>query len=235
MAFAVTGVVAYFLVRLSIKSLREKIDSLNTFVKDATHEINTPLSVILMSIETLATQNLNTSQLQKIQRIKFASKSLSHLYKDLVAYNFPHMICSESESIALDVLLLERLDYFAVFFEQKHLSSQTSIQPSTIMASREKITCMIDNLLNNAIKYNEKGGEIRVSLQQGTLIIGDSGCGIDEKEINRIFERYHRCDDFQGGFGIGLTLVKRICEEYHIQIRVSSTPQMGSEFCLQWH
>ncbi|TLD80587.1 HAMP domain-containing histidine kinase [Helicobacter sp. MIT 05-5293] len=234
LSITLAGVVAYFLVRFSLKPLQEKIDSLNAFIKDSTHEINTPLSIILMSIETFGTQNLNASQLQKIRRIKLASKSLSHLYKDLVVYNFPHVIDDNPQLIALDVLLSERLEYFAAFFEQKSLHLRASIESSTIVASREKITCVVDNLLNNAIKYNKKGGEVIVNLEQGQLSIADTGCGIAQEHLDKIFDRYHRYNDFQGGFGIGLTLVKRICEQYHIEIDVQSTIDVGSRFCLQW-
>ncbi|TLD97765.1 HAMP domain-containing histidine kinase [Helicobacter jaachi] len=234
LSLALATIVAYFLVRLFLKPLQEKINSLNAFIKDSTHEINTPLSIILMSIETLSVKNLSSVQIQKIERIKLASKSLSHLYKDLVAYNFPHSISNKDENLALDVLLKERLEYFAPFFEQKSIQIHSDIQPSSIVASVEKMSCVVDNLLNNAIKYNKKGGKIEVILAEGRLVVGDSGCGMSKEEIDRIFERYVRCNEFQGGFGIGLTLIKRICDEYHIKIIVQSTPGQGSIFTLLW-
>lgn len=230
----IVGIVAYFLVRLFLKPIQEKINSLNNFIKDTTHEINTPLSIILMSIETLQTQNLAPAQIQKIERIKLASKSLSHLYKDLVAYNFPHSINDKRENLALENLLQERLEYFSPFFEQKSLQVQTHIEPSMIVASAEKMSCVIDNLLSNAIKYNKKGGHINIVLQKGLLSISDSGCGMSQAQMDRIFERYVRCNDFQGGFGIGLTLIKRICVEYNINIQAQSEVGKGSTFTLLW-
>ncbi|WP_334082922.1 sensor histidine kinase [Helicobacter typhlonius] len=234
LSFFAMGVIAYFLVRLSLKPMREKIDLLNSFIKDSTHEINTPLSIILMSIETLQRDNLTQSQIQKIERIKLASKSLSHLYKDLVAYNFPHTISDKNENLALHLLLQERLEYFTPFFEQKSIVVQSRLEERFINASAEKITCVVDNLLHNAIKYNKKGGKIHIVLREGFLSISDSGCGINEKECKKIFERYVRCNDFQGGFGIGLTLIKRICDEYHIDIEVQSEVGEGSCFTLLW-
>ena len=235
LSFFAVGVIAYFLVRLCLKPMREKINSLNSFIKDSTHEINTPLSIILMSIETLQKDHLSPQQMQKIERIKLASKSLSHLYKDLVAYNFPHAISNKNENIALDALLRERLEYFAPFFEQKSIQVQSKIAPSFIVASSEKMSCVIDNLLSNAIKYNKKGGRIDITLKEGFLSISDNGCGMSEQECKKIFERYVRCNDFQGGFGIGLTLIKRICDEYHIRIEVQSQRGQGSCFTLLWN
>ncbi len=232
--FLIVGAIAYFLVRFSLKPMQDTINSLNVFIKDSTHEINTPLSIILMSIEALSTDNFTQSQKQKIQRIKLASKSLSHLYKDLVAYSFPHTVSNKSENLDLESLLKERLEYFSPFFEQKSIDVNCHIESSHIMASAEKITCVIDNLLSNAIKYNKKGGKIDILLQEGRLSISDDGCGISLQDIEKIFERYVRCNDFQGGFGIGLTLIKQICDEYHIKIEVQSDVDNGSSFTLLW-
>ena len=228
------GVVAYFLVKLSLKPMQQRINALNVFIKDSTHEINTPLSIILMSIETLPLDNLTPAQSQKIERIKLASKSLSHIYKILVTYNFPHSINHKCENLALHILLQERLEYFSPFFEQKALQLQSTITPSYIFASAEKMSCVLDNLLSNAIKYNKKGGEIDISLKEGVLSISDSGCGMADSDKERIFERYVRCNDYQGGFGIGLTLIKRICDEYGINIEVQSEQGKGSCFTLIW-
>lgn len=230
----VVGVVAYFLVKLSLKPMQQRINSLNAFIKDSTHEINTPLSIILMSIETLSLDNLTPTQAQKIERIKLASKSLSHIYRILVAYNFPHSISHKCENLALHTLLQERLEYFSPFFEQKALQVRTSLSLSYIFASAEKMSCVLDNLLSNAIKYNKKGGEIDIALEQGRLSISDSGCGIADSQKKRIFERYVRCNEYQGGFGIGLTLIKRICDEYGIDIEVQSEQGKGSRFTLIW-
>lgn len=235
LSLIVAGVIAYFLVRLFLKPMQEKIDSLNAFIKDSTHEINTPLSIILMSIETLESENLTPSQVRKIKRIALASKSLSHLYKDLVAYNFPHSVDNCQQDLDLCILVQERLEYFSAFFEQKALSILSDLAPSRIVASREKIICVIDNLLNNAIKYNKKGGEIRVVLKAGYLEIADSGCGMQSGQIQKVFERYVRCNEHQGGFGIGLALTQRICKEYSIGIEVKSMPEQGSSFILTWN
>ncbi len=230
----VVGVVAYFLVKLSLKPMQQRINALNAFIKDSTHEINTPLSIILMSIETLPLDNLTPAQSQKIERIKLASKSLSHIYKILVAYNFPHSVNHKCENLALHTLLQERLEYFSPFFEQKALRVQSTLMPSYIFASAEKMSCVLDNLLSNAIKYNKKGGEIDIRLKEGVLSISDSGCGMADCDKERIFERYVRCNDYQGGFGIGLTLIKRICDEYGIDIEVQSEQGKGSCFTLMW-
>lgn len=232
LAFVLFGLVAYFLVRISLKPLEDKIKTLNRFIKDSTHEINTPLSVILMSVEQLEKQNLSNI---KFSRIKLAAKTLSQVYSDLVFYNFSHTLKDEKEQIALKNLILERLEYFKPFFEQKKLELKSNLdEKSSLFASKIQISKLFDNLLSNAIKYNKKGGKIIIELKENSLKISDSGCGISKENLKNIFERYTRFNTDQGGFGIGLSLVKRICDENKITISCTSNENEGSVFTLEW-
>ncbi|EOI2810270.1 two-component system sensor histidine kinase DccS, partial [Campylobacter jejuni] len=95
MAFCILGLISYILVKIALKPLEDKISILNRFIKDSTHELNTPLSVILMSIEQLEHQNLGDNT--KFTRIKLAAKSLSQVYSDLVFYNFPNTLETEKQ------------------------------------------------------------------------------------------------------------------------------------------
>lgn len=232
-AFGILALIAYILVKISLKPMEEKIKTLNRFIKDSTHEINTPLSVILMSIEQLERQNLEQSA--KFLRIKLAAKTLHQIYSDLVFYNFSHTLSNEKESFDLGVLIKERVEYFRLFFEQKKLCLKLDLNThSLFFANKNQISKLIDNLLSNAIKYNKKGGEIAIILKENSLVIKDSGCGISKENLMHIFERYARFNEDQGGFGIGLSLVKKICEENDILISCESKEGEGSAFRLEW-
>lgn len=233
LAFGILALIAYILVKISLKPMEEKIETLNRFIKDSTHEINTPLSVILMSIEQLERQNLEQSA--KFLRIKLAAKTLHQIYSDLVFYNFSHTLSNEKESFDLGVLIKERVEYFRLFFEQKKLCLKLDLNThSLFFANKNQISKLIDNLLSNAIKYNKKGGEIAIVLKENSLVIKDSGCGISKENLMHIFERYARFNEDQGGFGIGLSLVKKICEENDILISCESKEGEGSAFRLEW-
>ncbi len=232
-SFALIALVSRFLVKIALKPLESKITMLNSFIKDFTHEINTPLSVILLSIEQLEKQqNIDTT---KFARMKLAAKTLSQTYSDLIFLTFPDTISNEEERIVMKEAIRERLEYFRLFFERKQIALSVDLQgDSTILASKSKINKMLDNLISNAIKYNKKGGFVSVNLKGRALSIKDSGYGIDEKNLTKIFERYARFNSDQGGFGIGLSLVKSICKEYHIEISCHSKLGEGSEFILKW-
>ncbi|RDU65476.1 HAMP domain-containing sensor histidine kinase [Helicobacter sp. MIT 14-3879] len=229
--FGFMGIVATILVNLFLKPLKNSIKLLDTFIKDSTHEINTPLSIILMSIEQLKKESFSEDGFKKLERIKLASLQLNQIYNALVAYNFPQE--SIKEELSLDWILKERIDFFMPFLTQKKINLILDINKSSLYADKEKIIILFDNLLSNAIKYNKKGGSIEIALKEYKFIIKDSGSGINNKCINRIYDRYARFSKDSGGFGIGLSLVKKICDEYKIKISLN-TNSCGSEFILTW-
>ncbi|CAD7288638.1 hypothetical protein LMG8286_01418 [Campylobacter suis] len=130
--------VAFVLTRLALKPLYEKIKTLNNFIKDATHEINTPLSIVLMSTETMDESTLNKRNLNRVNNINLAAKSLHNVYEDLLYLNFkPSM--RKSVTIDFKTLLNERIEYFGIFFEKRALNVSKNLQNATIKASEPEL------------------------------------------------------------------------------------------------
>jgi two-component system OmpR family sensor kinase len=108
------------------------------------------------------------------------------------------------------------------------------MEEATLTADRRLIERVVDNLLSNAIKYNRRGGTIRVALRPGELVVEDTGVGIDPEVLPVIFERYARFNESEGGFGIGLSIVRRIVDHYGMTVTVQSQQGEGTTMTLCW-
>lgn len=227
--------VGYFLSRLILRPMNEAIALLDDFIKDTTHELNTPLSAILTNLESINYDELPPATQKKLGRIEIASRTISTLYDDLTYLILNHDISYTDKEIDISHLLEERLEYFRHRIEQKKITLALQIIPDTILTiDRTKATRLIDNLLSNAIKYNHIGGTIAISLDPGLLCIEDNGIGIPASMIERVFERYTRADKSVGGFGIGLHIVAMIAKGYDLSITIESEEKKGTKICIGW-
>ena len=210
-------IIAYFIIRLSLRPLYRRIDFLNGFIRDTTHEINTPLSVILMSIEMF-----ETDPQKYLNNIKTASKTISTLYEDLTLVKFGGEDDNAVMTFSLSELVRDRLNYFGLNLEQKNINLNAQIAEVQLRSSYKKVRKIIDNLLSNAIKYCDENGDVGVNLTPSALTISNGGAGIAKENLSRIFELYARFDERNGGFGIGLHIVKTFCDELGFKISCKS-------------
>ncbi len=223
------------LMRLFLSPMRDAIHLLDRFIKDTTHELNTPVSAILSNIEMIDTQRLDPKTAKKIKRIEIGARTISTIYQDLTYLALNHKIVSEDTDVDLSALVKERVDYFRILAESKKIDIETDIQPGIkLHIDENKMARLVDNLLSNAIKYNRRGGDIFVRLRPGELVVEDSGIGMDERQIREVFKRYKRFDSGAGGFGIGLNIVAMIAREYDLKIEIDSQKGRGSEVTVKW-
>lgn len=227
------GIVIFILSKLFLRPLREYIELLDRFIRDATHELNTPISVISMSLERIDKKELNSKNMKSIQHIQVATKTLSHLYSDLTFLMFPSQTYPLSK-IRIDELILDRIDYFMPLASAKQIEFTTELEMCEIMINEHVISRIIDNLISNAIKYNKRGGEIKITSDQDSLSVSDTGIGFDTALSDEIFMRYKRLENSSGGFGLGLSIVKSLCEMYSMSVEVRSQIGVGTTFTVSW-
>lgn len=233
-SFIFVFVLAYFLSKMFLRPIRNYISKLDDFIKDTTHELNTPLAAITMSIETIDKSALDPKTLRKIVRIDNAAKTISSLYQDLSFMALYGKKPNKDEIIELDKMVAERIEYFEPLADVKNIKFEAILSESKIYMDKNKMRILIDNLISNAIKYNKNGGKIRIVTNMGELVVEDEGKGIPKEKLKDIFARYSRFDDASGGFGIGLSIVKMICSEYKILLFVDSELTHGTKFELKW-
>ncbi len=225
LSFILMGIVGYFLSKLFLKPVREQIESLDRFISDTTHELNTPISAILMTI-----QSIKDIENKKMKRLEASAKRLSVMYSSLT-YRLEGGQES-SEELCLSEIIEKRIEYIKELIDSKHLSIEVNLEPIQIFMPKRSVDRLIDNLISNAIKYSDIGDTVTVTLKNNVLRVKDTGIGIDKKRQEDIFRRYYRANDDRGGFGIGLNIVLSICKIYHIKLDLESKKGEGSVFIL---
>jgi len=227
--YSIIALIGFYLAKLFLKPIKAERIKLNNFIKDTTHELNTPISAILMSTEN---ENLNEKQ---IQRVRLSVKRISEIYKDLIYIFLQNQNeVKIKERISLDKVLKEQLEYLGPLAQKKKINIILDIENFEYIINKDDFIRIVNNLISNAIKYNKIAGEIRITLKNKTLTISDTGIGIDEKKLKDIYKRYFRATKEQGGFGIGLSIVNHICNEYNIKINVHSQIKKGTSFTLSF-
>ncbi|WP_072679493.1 HAMP domain-containing sensor histidine kinase [Arcobacter sp. LA11] len=227
--YSILALVGFYLAKLFLKPIKDEREKLNTFIKDTTHELNTPISAILMSSETEELSN------KQVTRIKLAAQKISEIYKDLT-YTFLEERDEEIDlkEISLNQVITQQLKYFEVLAEKKKIKLITDLEDTKFKIDENDFTRLFNNIVSNAIKYNKKSGFVEITLKNKKLIIKDNGIGIEDKKIKDIFNRYYRATKDSGGFGIGLNIVQNICLKYNIKFNVQSKLKEGSTFSFDF-
>ncbi|MCR8709799.1 sensor histidine kinase [Aliarcobacter butzleri] len=221
---------SFFVIKQSIEPYKKLNIYLDEFLKDAMHELKTPIGVARINIDILSMRLKND---KNILRIKSALKNMTVIYEDLEYYMQQNAVKDEKRAINLSIFLEKRVEFFNDLAISKNISFTKFIEKNIKINFNEiELYRIIDNNLSNAIKYSKENSNITVILETVNedlkLTFKDEGVGI--KDTSSIFKRYYRGDKITGGFGIGLSIVKNICDKNDIKIEVISKVQEGTTF-----
>ena len=229
-------------LNLMISRLQDAINSSKQFVADASHELRTPLAVLRGELEGLAqdaqlklqTRETLGSMLEEVDR-------LGEIVEGLLALSRLDSGEAQAEWVRFDLaeLAVTTADQMSLLAEDKHITvACESAAPVMIQGDRARLKQVVVNLLDNAIKYTPEGGRITLKISQesgqAVLDVADDGVGIPAEALPHVFKRFFRVDGSrsrdQGGAGLGLSIVKSICDAHGARVEVSSTPGRGSHF-----
>lgn len=228
-------ITSLFLVKLILKPIRDNLKLLDRFIKDTTHELNTPISTILTNVELLNSKNIDEKLVNKINRIKTAAMTISNIYDDLVFVILNNKLSSENVNVNINEIIKQRVEYFNTLFKSKNISVFIKeIENSNLFIDKNKIIRLIDNLISNAIKYTNRSTHIKINIDKNSFQITDEGKGMTKEEISKIFQRYTRFDDTQGGFGLGYNIIYSIAKEYNLKIKINSKINEGTCVKISW-
>lgn len=214
--------------------------SKNDFIANITHEMNTPLTSIKGFAELLSSGALSGEQAQKAAAtILSQSERLTNLVSCIIHYNEIGSEDLPSYEVNASKIARDILETLAPAFEERKLVLLTDIGENVILESRyERVTEVFGNLIRNAVRYNREGGSVSVLLSQEEFVVSDTGVGIAEENLDRIFERFFTVDKSHGGknggFGLGLSVVKKLCQKAGWQLSVKSELGKGTTFRIRF-
>lgn len=225
--------ISFLLMKMLLRPYIEASTRMNNFFTDVMHELKTPLGIMQLNIEGLSSRYKD----KRLSRSLAALSTLATLYDDLEYLIKNKTITYTQETLDFSLFLEDRICYFESLAASKEITLLRCIEPQLhITINRIELQRIVDNNLTNAIKYSHPKKKIELTLQEEenkiVFRIKDEGVGI--KEIDKIFARHYRGDIFKGGFGIGLSIVKSICDKYDVKIEVKSEENIGSEFIYQF-
>jgi len=220
----------YILSKIALEPLFITNDLLDRLLKDTLHELNIPLSTIFANVSMLKRKENDPKKLVRLERVSRAGENLKELYEDLDYFIKKEIGTVERETFDLNDIIEKSIAKIEGVNED--ITIQYTPESMIIVADKRGCQKAVDNLLSNAVKYNQPKGFVKISIQNGWLIIEDSGIGMDETTLFHIFDRYYQSDLNASGYGIGLHIVKTFCDEHGIKILIDSKVNEGTTFRL---
>ena len=226
---------------------KERIEELNQvklrFFTNISHEFRTPLTLILGQIEVLMQMDLGTTIYNRILRIYKNAWHMRNLISELLDFRKQEQGYLKLKVEEQNLVTFTRQIYmcFYEYAQKKEITYRFDNVEETISVwfDSKQLQKVIFNLLSNAFKYTPNKGSIRVEVRmlasQAIVSVCDTGVGIPEEHISKIFERFYQTDNsssFTLGTGIGLALAKGIMNMHHGKIDVESTVGKGTKFTL---
>jgi two-component system sensor histidine kinase SenX3 len=234
------------LVLISDESEAERVHEVRRdFVANISHELKTPIGALsLLSEAVLSAKNDPESVTKFATRMQHEAKRLTELVQEII--NLSRLQDSDPLQVAQELnineLVRTAVDQCATTSEARNIwVSITEGPEAVVLGDREQLIMAIHNLIENAINYSPEDTKVSVTTQiQEDIVeisVADQGIGISEDELERIFERFYRVDPARsretGGTGLGLSIVKHVTSKHGGEVKVWSSPNVGSTFALR--
>ena len=208
-----------------IEKIYHDYSRLKEFSENASHEIQTPLSVIRSKLELLIqSENLNEEQVNFIQRINEAVSKLSRLNSALLTLTkIENRQFDDAVEIQVGTLIRKKLDELGEWIKQKNLEiiMIDANEAATLKINPYLADLLFDNLIMNAIKHNIENGMINITLKNQRLSISNTGAPL-HTDPEKLFTRFAKNDPASDSLGLGLAMVQQICASYHFDLHFTS-------------
>lgn len=231
----ITLIMSLFFLLLShflIEHFQHSQERLKQLLDETLHELNTPIATIKANLTLLKKNTTHPKTPQRLQRLTLASDRLSALYESVERSIREEIDETPKEHFDLAEIVKESMALFQEKIEKKGVTLRLDLPPQTIYADKEGFRKTLANLIDNAIKYNTQGGTLAITFCAPTLLIRDSGQGIETKNLFIIFEKAYQENPATKGFGLGLSIVKNYCDKEKITIKIDTHKGEGTTIML---
>lgn len=218
-----------FLARVRESAERERV-----FIADAAHELRTPLAAMRINVEALQSSVISESQQELLAGIVRSNSRAARLVNQLLLMKHSEAhIDTVMEPVPLTTLIQERMAALEPLASARGIEFEFFGDDEIHVAGiRERLVSLIDNLIENAVKYSPEGGRIEVQLQSrdksAQLGVSDAGPGIPVELRERVFDRFFRDpNQTQSGSGLGLAIVKAVTQQHNGRVNLSTSAEGG--------
>ncbi len=244
--FIAAGGAGYFLAGRTLKPIQQMVEDQNRFITDASHEFRTPLTSLKSEIEVFLrgkkdiakdTEELLQSNLEEVNNLQMLSDNLL----ELTQYEKPQVVVT-FETVSIADVVDAAVRRVAPLARKKQISVDKKIEDLFVKGDRQSLVQLLIILLDNAIKYSGKKKTITLSAETTdhavVILVQDWGIGIDQKDIPHIFDRFYRADISRtkqavSGYGLGLSIAKKIVDRHNGSITAESEKDKGTTFRVQ--
>ena len=237
----VSAVLSYWLARITLRPIEKTLDQQDQYIADASHELRTPLASTLLSNE-VALKNSGLTLLQARAIIEGNVKDM----QELRSLSDGLLQESENQSSPLKLTVVdtrnivqEAIERLLVIASEKGTIIQNDTSAITLTTDADALRKALVILIENAIKYSPAQSSITITSRHNqsnvAIVVSDQGTGIDSDDLDNIFDRFYRSDHSRAqvaGYGLGLSIAKKLLEKIHGKLSVTSTLGAGSEFTI---
>lgn len=219
----------------SRRALDDSVHAQRQLVADASHELRTPVTALRTNIEVLLAggELPDDDRRRLLEDVRAETENLSALITDVIELARGDEPLSDIEDVQLDALVAEAIQ--RARRRRPNVVIAEELEPTLVEGVPDRLGRAVDNLLDNAAKYNADGAAVEVRLRGGELSVRDHGPGISAEDRAHVFDRFYRGTTARGrpGSGLGLAIVRQVVESHGGTIRVAEAPGGGALFALR--
>jgi signal transduction histidine kinase len=217
------------------KRLNEFVERERNFTRDASHELRSPLTVVKIATNNLLSdESLDKTARNNILRIQRSAKDMEELTEAFLLLARASEVGLAEEDVSVNDVVDDELQRARLILGDESLRIEIDAPEELVVQASEKVlSVLIGNLIRNALNYTDEG-EILISIRDRLLTIEDSGKGMPEGQVEELFKPFVRGERRRGGYGVGLTIVKRLSDHFGWPVTIDSRPGHGTKVSVDF-